>query len=105
MDELWRGLLGSVLALLVVLALAWGALHAWRRLSRGAGAAGAGAAELQLLRTLALGPRERLVLVRHGDDELLLGVGAAGVRLLNRRAATDASAPAPARVPGGPDGG
>ncbi|MBK1614364.1 hypothetical protein CKO44_12890 [Rubrivivax gelatinosus] len=105
MDELWRGLLGSALALLVVLALAWGALHAWRRLSRSAGMAGAGAADLQLLRTLALGPRERLVLVRHGGDELLLGVGTDGIRLLNRLPAAGAGVPARPEVPAGPDGG
>ncbi|TCP05441.1 flagellar biosynthetic protein FliO [Rubrivivax gelatinosus] len=83
MTAAWSGLAGSVLALAFVLALAWFGLRWLRRFVQPPAAAGA--PELRVLRTLVLGPRERLVLVRHGDAELLLGVGAEGVRLLDRR--------------------
>ncbi|WP_164963050.1 flagellar biosynthetic protein FliO [Rubrivivax sp. JA1026] len=83
MSVAWSGLAGSVLALAFVLALAWFGLRWMRRFAQPP--ADAGAPELRVLRTLALGPRERLVLVRHGDADLLLGVGADGVRLLDRR--------------------
>jgi flagellar biosynthetic protein FliO len=83
-SALWSGLAGSLLALGFVLALAWLALRLLRRFAAPA-EHGGGAAELRVLRSIALGPRERLVLVRHGDAELLLGVSAGNIRLLERR--------------------
>jgi len=91
MSALWSGLAGSLLALGFVLALAWLALRGLRRFAVPADKGGA-ATELRVLRSIALGPRERLVLVRHGDAELLLGVSAGSVHLIERRSV---EAPAP----------
>jgi flagellar protein FliO/FliZ len=72
---------GAVLALVLVigliLALAWLA----KRLPGFRGAAGAPA--LRVVASLALGPRERVVVVAVGDTQLLLGVGAGGMRTLH----------------------
>ncbi|MBC7938631.1 MAG: flagellar biosynthetic protein FliO [Chitinophagaceae bacterium] len=85
--SLWSSLIGTALALALVLGLAWLSLLAFKRLQQGGGA-GAGAAGQKgpkLLRSISLGPRERLVVVQHHDAELLLGVTPAGISLLERR--------------------
>lgn len=72
---------GAVLALLLVvgliLALAW--------LARRMPGIGAGASNpaLRVVGSLALGPRERLVVVEVGQTQLLLGVGNGGTRTLH----------------------
>lgn len=76
------GSMGSaVLALAMVigliLALAWLA----RRLPGVRG--GSANAALRVVGSLALGPRERLVVVAVGDTQLVLGVGAGGTRTLH----------------------
>lgn len=72
---------GAVFALIVVvgliLALAWLA----RRMP-GLGGAGTSPA-LRIVGSLALGPRERVIVVAVGDTQLLLGVGAGGTRTLH----------------------
>ena len=76
------GIGGAVGALIVVialiLALAW---LAKRMPVLGGGAAGN--PSLRIVGSLALGPRERLVVVAVGDTQLLLGVGAGGTRTLH----------------------
>lgn len=71
---------GAVFALVVVigliLALAWLA-------KRMPGFGGASNPALRIVGSLALGPRERLVVVAVGDTQLLLGVGAGGTRTLH----------------------
>ncbi|HEY5850087.1 MAG TPA: flagellar biosynthetic protein FliO [Lysobacter sp.] len=71
---------GAVFALVVVigliLALAWLA-------KRMPGLGGASNPALRIVGSLALGPRERLVVVAVGDTQLLLGVGAGGTRTLH----------------------
>jgi flagellar protein FliO/FliZ len=74
---------GMAVALLAVLALAWVLL---RLLARHAGGRPGAAGTLRVERVLALGGRERLVLVHHADEELLLGVTPSGIRLLHRQA-------------------
>jgi flagellar protein FliO/FliZ len=59
--------------------LLWGALWALRRLRP---AAAGGGDDCAVLRSLALGPRERLLVVRVGKRDLVIGVGAASVSLL-----------------------
>jgi flagellar protein FliO/FliZ len=56
-----------------------------------------GRGDIVVVDELALGPRERLVLVRVGDAQVLVGVGAGGVVGLKplERAITVKSAPAP----------
>jgi flagellar biogenesis protein FliO len=79
----WSSIVGTLVALLFVLALAWGGLHVLKRLQLGRGPiAGQGP---QLLRSVSVGPRERLVVVRHHDQEMLLGVTAASIVLLDKR--------------------
>ena len=85
---------GGVMALLLVvgliLALAWLA----RRMP-GVGAATVGNPALRVVGSLALGPRERVVVVEVGQTQLLLSVGAGGTRALHTLAeplpATDAT--------------
>lgn len=71
---------GTVLALLlvvgVILALAWLA----KRLP---GVAGSGNPALKIVGSLALGPRERVVVVAVGDTQLLLSTGPHGTRALH----------------------
>jgi flagellar protein FliO/FliZ len=72
---------GAVLALVMVvgliLALGWIA----KRLPGFRGASGNGA--LRVVSQLTLGPRERVVVVAVGDTQLLIGVGAGGLRTLH----------------------
>ena len=81
--------LGSTaLALALVLALAWLALRALKKLqSRSTG----GGNPMQVLRSAALGPRERLVTVRYRDREYLLGVATGGVNLIDSWPASEAA--------------
>jgi flagellar protein FliO/FliZ len=65
--------LALVLALIVVLA---------RMLRRIQCARGGGGPTLDILAQLALGPRERIVLLRVGERQALVGVSPAGVRSL-----------------------
>jgi|GEM_PF-2227736 len=87
---------GAVFALVLVvgliLALSWLA----RRIpALGGGGAGAHPA-LRVVGSLALGPRDRLVVVAVGETQLLLGVGAGGTRTLHT---LDQPLPAPGDRP------
>ena len=74
----------------LILALAWLA----KRMP-GVGAVTAGNPALRVVGSLALGPRERVVVVEVGQTQLLLSVGAGGTRALHTLAeplpATDAT--------------
>lgn len=72
---------GAVLALVLVVGLIL--LLAWlaKRMPGLGGASGNPA--LRIVGSLALGPRERVVVVAVGDTQLLLGVGAGGTRTLH----------------------
>jgi flagellar protein FliO/FliZ len=74
------GLLRVSIALLVVLAAVLATAWLARRV-RGFAAAGNGG--LEILSQLPLGARERAVLIRVGERQLLLGVGSGGVRTLH----------------------
>lgn len=80
-DGLALQFVGTAAALLLVLALAWGALRLLARVSAGRGPAGG---QLQMRQVLTLGARERLVLVRSQGEMLLLGVTANGITVLQR---------------------
>lgn len=97
--DLVRTLLGVILALLFVLALAAAVIWLLRQLQDRQSGARRGAPDghaLQFLRALPVGPRERAVLVRVDGERLLLGVAAGSVTLLARlpAAAPDDAAPA-----------
>jgi len=82
---------------LLALALVLGAVFAAAKLSRRMGVAGSTAsARLDVLAQVALGARERAVLLRVGEREVLVGVATGSVRLLlelPRDAAPDGTAP------------
>ena len=75
------GLLRVTVALLVVLAAVLAAAWLARRMRAIGG--GSSGSSLELLAQLPLGTRERAVLVRVGDRQLLLGVAAGNVRTLH----------------------
>lgn len=75
------GLLRVILALLVVLAAVLAAAWLARRMRAFSG--GAGSASLEMLAQLPLGTRERAVLVRVGDCQVLIGVAPGNVRALH----------------------
>jgi flagellar biogenesis protein FliO len=80
----WVGVVTSLVALVAVLGLAWLLLRWLKHSSWGRRAVG-GDTGPQVLRAVGLGPRERLIVVRHHDVELLLGVTASNVTVLERR--------------------
>ena len=96
------GLLRVVLALIVVLAAVLAAAWLARRMRALSG--GGGTAGLQMLAQLPLGTRERAVLVRVGDCQVLIGVAPGNVRTLHVLERTalmpaDASTPPAGTVP------
>jgi flagellar protein FliO/FliZ len=94
------GLASLSLTAAVVAALLWFALLALRRLRSGSPAAGGG--DCRVMRTLAVGPRERILVVAVGSRQLVVGVGSAAVSLLCE---LDAPLPAPAAATAGLAGG
>jgi len=97
------GTLRVLLALALVLAAVYAAAALLRRLRLlGAG----GGADLQVLSQVALGARERAVLLRVGGQHFLIGVAPGNVRLLSALAEPVATAATPAasaapQTPGG----
>ncbi|HEY4972773.1 MAG TPA: flagellar biosynthetic protein FliO [Steroidobacteraceae bacterium] len=75
------GMLRVVLALIVVLAAVLAAAWLARRMRALSG--GGGSANLEMLAQLPLGTRERAVLLRVGDCQVLIGVAAGSVRTLH----------------------
>ncbi len=86
--------LGSTaLALAFVLALAWLALRALKRLQQRGGGNAEAAGAPQVVHSLGLGPRERLLTVRWRGCDYLLGVTAAGVSYIDHREGAQGAAP------------
>lgn len=97
------GLLRVVLALIIVLAAVLGTAWMSRRMR---GLAAVRGRSLEVLGQLPLGPRERAVLIRVGDQQLLLGVAPGSVSKLHvLEHAAGESAVAPAAAVMGTDGG
>lgn len=94
------GLFGTIIALAVVLGLAWVCLRLLRQWQdRGMGIrSDQPDRQLRFVRALALGPRERLVLVEAEGELMLIGVSAGSVDLL-RSWAPAADMPTPAATP------
>lgn len=93
--SLWSSLLVTALALAFVLALAWLFLHLLKR-ATALGSAN-GSTPPQVVQAVSLGARERLVVVRHGSHEYVLGVTAASINLIDKQPAASGSACAPAQ--------
>ena len=91
---LWTGALSTLLALILVLGLAWLFLRALKHLQ--ARRAAAGSDGPQLVSAVAVGPRERLVVVAYRGRQHLLAFSAGGVCVVDSHAAApDANTPAP----------
>lgn len=84
---------GTLFALALVLGLIVGLAWLARRMPGLAGMRGGNG--LRVVASLALGPRERLVVVEVGQTQLLLGTGASGTRLLHTLEAPLPVAPPP----------
>jgi flagellar protein FliO/FliZ len=76
------GLAEVTLALVVIVALIAGLAWLGKRM-RGFGAVGAGRDRIQVLSSQILGPKERCVLIRVGDTDILIGVAQGNVRPLH----------------------
>ena len=74
------GLASVSLAMVIVAALLWGGLWALRRMRPNGAMWGAG--DCTIVRSLALGPRERLLVIRVGSKHLVVGVSSAAISLL-----------------------
>jgi flagellar protein FliO/FliZ len=74
------GLDSLTLTLGVIILLLWGGIWAMRRMRPGA--AIGRARDCAIVRSLALGPRERLLVVQVGPRHLVIGIGSASVSLL-----------------------
>jgi len=78
------GLLGTIIALAIVLGIAWLALKAMRQWQDGR-IGGKGTQpdhQLRFIRALPVGQRERLMLVEAQGELMLIGVATGSVRLL-----------------------
>ena len=94
------GILGTIIALAIVLALAWAVLRGLRQWQdRGLGRGGA-PEQLRFVRALPLGPRERVMLIEARGELMLIGVAAGSVRLLRN---WGEAPPAPAAPAGEPE--
>lgn len=81
-------LIGSFALVLGLLALVlWGL----RRLQNRGGFAGASKRQLQVIESLSLGPRQKVVLLRVGSRELVLGVTPTSITALDSQAASAAT--------------
>ena len=74
------GLASLSLTIGTIIFLLWGAIWVLRRARPNLAAAGA--RDCAILRSLALGPRERLVVARVGTKDLVIGVSSNAVSLL-----------------------
>lgn len=84
-----------LIALALVLALAWFVLRFARSRLQRPGAAGEDDA-LRFVRALQLGAKERVVVVEHRGERWLLGVSAGGISTIAHWAGSDAGADAAA---------
>jgi flagellar biogenesis protein FliO len=82
--DLATNLVSTVVALVIVLLLAWLSLRALKRIQQGRSGTRGRAGEVpQVIHSAGLGPRERLVTVRYRGREYLLGVTAAAISVVD----------------------
>ena len=79
-------IVATVVALLIVLVLAWGALRLLKYMQdrQIGGIKGEETQALRFLRALPVGTRERVMLIEAEGERLLIGVTAGGISLLAR---------------------
>ena len=80
--SLWTGALSTLVALILVLGLAWLFLRGLKRLQRRRGAAGGEAP--QVVSSLPISPRDRLVVVAYRGQHHLLAFTPGGVCVVDR---------------------
>lgn len=88
---------GMVGALVLVLGLAWVCLALLKRMQVGAsgwGRPAGGGSPAQVLGSVVLGPRERVVTLRWQGRDYLLGVTPAAIQVIDQRAVASEVAPA-----------
>lgn len=83
MDNFPIQLLMTIIALALVLALAWIIL----KVLSSSGMTRSRTGRLQIKETLALSARERVVLIQHDDHEYLIGVSSGAVNLIEKKPA------------------
>ncbi len=81
MENFTSGILTTLLALAIVIALAWITLRALERMQYGKSTGD----ELRFIRALPVGARERIVIIQYRNEEYLLGVTSGGISLLEKR--------------------
>lgn len=91
--SLWTGALSTLLALILVLSLAWLFLRGLKRLQSRRTAAGVD--EPRVVSSLPISPRDRLVVVAYRGQHHLLAFSAAGVCVID----THPTEPAPSAEP------
>jgi flagellar protein FliO/FliZ len=99
MESLLLSIASTVLALIVVLALAYVVLRVLRRpLLERAGRSGDHNDAMTFVRALPLGPKERVVLIDYRGARWMLGVTAGGISVLESWPDASAGAAQPARA-------
>lgn len=88
----WSSIFSVLSGLVVVIAMLLGAAWLLRRLQRVQGATTAGA--IQVVDQLTLGMKDRLLLVRVGDQQVLIGVSTGQLRALHAWQGAEPVAPA-----------
>lgn len=85
-------LVNTLVALAIVGVLAWVCIALLKRMQDGRSAKGGPPAQapLRFVRAMPVGPKERVVIVHHRGEELLLGVSPGGITLLTRHPLQDA---------------
>jgi flagellar protein FliO/FliZ len=83
MDNYVNELLFMALALALVILLAWGVLRALKAMHPNRHNNG----KLDMLLSLPVGARERIVLIQYQNHEYLLGITAGGINLLDKQVA------------------
>jgi len=89
---LWSSFFVILLVLILISALAWLLPRLLKRTIALRTRDGQ-ASSLRVIQTVALGARERLVIVRRGDQEYVLGVTAASVNLIDKHGIHPADPP------------
>lgn len=96
LGALFSSLLAVVLALVIVLGLAWGAirlLRYWQDKLQGSAASEEAGRPIRFLRAMPLGQNERVALIEVQDEILLVGVTGGGISLLARWPAGQTATP------------
>jgi flagellar protein FliO/FliZ len=94
MESFAMSFVSMLLALAVVIAIAWVALRLLRdRMQPRAKGSGAGDDALRFVRALPVGTKERVVIVEHRGERWMLGVTAGGISTLARWPAGESVSP------------